>query len=215
MAGHHRHDRQRVQDAAVDQHPIALHHWSKQAWNRRRGAHRLVQAAFLEPDFLLVGQVGGDGGVGNAQVFDVDFTDDFANLAKHLLAANRPQAEADVHQPQHIQVVQAFDPLPVFLELAGRVDAADHGAHGAPGNAGDVVAATFKFLDDPDMRIATCASGTQDQRYSFAHVVPLIVGLPPYARSDLAGTGLTLLIQDPAALSCGRTVKARTIDLIL
>ena len=30
-----------------------------------------MQTAFLEPDFLLVGEVGGDRGVGDAQVFDV------------------------------------------------------------------------------------------------------------------------------------------------
>ncbi|MNF39012.1 hypothetical protein D3C84_199760 [compost metagenome] len=169
MARHHRHDRQRVEDAAVHQHAVALHHRGEQAGNRRRGAHGLVQAAFLEPDFLLVGQVGGNGGVGDAQVFDVDLADDLADLPEDLLASDSAQAEADIHQAQHVQVIQAFDPVAVIVELAGSIDATNHGPHGATGDTGDVVAAPFDFLDNANVGIAPGTARPQHQCDSFLH----------------------------------------------
>ena len=169
VAGDDRHDGQRVEQAAIHQHAIALHHRGEQAGDRRRGAHGLVQAALLEPDFLLVGQVGRHSGVWDAQVLDVDVTDDLANLAEDLLAANRPQAEAHIHQAQHIQIVQALDPFPVLVELACRIDAAHHRPHRAAGDAGNLVTAFFDFLDDPDMGVPTGTSRTEDQCDTFVH----------------------------------------------
>jgi hypothetical protein len=169
VAGDHRHDGQGVEQAAVDQHAFALDHRGEQAGNRRRGAHGLVQAAFLKPDFLLVGQVGGHRGKGDRQVFDIDFTNDLADLAEHLLAANRPQAEAHIEQAQHIQIVQALGPLAVVVELASGIDAAHHSAHGAAGDTGDLVAAGLQFFDDTDMRITARPPGTQHQRNALTH----------------------------------------------
>jgi hypothetical protein len=126
---------------------------SEQARDRSRSPHGLMQAAFLEPDFLLVGQVGSHRRVGNAQLFDVDLADDLADLAEHLVTANRAQAKTHVDQAQYVQVIQALDPVAVLLQLAGRVDAADHRAHGAAGDTGDVVAAPFDFLDHADVGV--------------------------------------------------------------
>jgi len=136
-----------------------------------------MQIAFLKPDFLLIGEVRGHGGVGDRQVLDVDLADDFTNLAEHLLAANRPQPETHVHQPQHVQVIQAFDPRLVLGQLARRVDPADHRAHGTAGDAGDVVAAMFELFDDADMRVTPGAPGAQDQRDAFIHVRFTVVSI--------------------------------------
>ena len=114
VAGHHRHDRQRVEQAAIDQHARALHHRGEQAGNGRRGAHGLVQVAFLEPDFLLVGEVGGHRRERDNQILDVHLAEDFANAPEDLLAAHHAQRETHVHQAQHVQVVEAFDPGAVF-----------------------------------------------------------------------------------------------------
>ena len=129
----------------------------------------MVQAALLEPDFLLIGQVRGHGRVGDAQLFDVDFANDLADLPEDLFPANGPQAKADIHQAQHVEVVQAFDPVPVFIELAGGVDPTHHCAHGAAGDAGNVVTALFDFFDDPDMGVSPGAARAQDQCNTLFH----------------------------------------------
>ena len=172
MAGYHRNNRQRVENAAVDQHPITLHHRSEQAGDRRRGAHGLVQAPLLEPDFLLVGQVGGHRCVGNAQLFDVDLTDDLADLPEHLVAPYGAQAKTHVDQAQHVEVVQALDPAAVLIELAGGIDTADHGAHRAAGDTADFIAAPFDLLDHADVRVPPCAARAKYQCHAFAHDFP-------------------------------------------
>ncbi|MCY1435810.1 hypothetical protein D9M71_519180 [compost metagenome] len=186
MAGHHRHDRQRIQQAAIHQHAVALHHRGEQAGDRRRGAHGLVQAAFLEPDFLLVDQVGGDRRVGDRQVFYIDLADNFVNLAENPLAADGTEAEADIQQAQHVEVVQAFHPVAVLAQLARRVQAADHRAHGAAGDAGNVVAAPLDFLDHADVRIAARAARPQHQRHLFRHMDS---PLPPVLTIRRGGMG--------------------------
>ena len=169
MAGDHRHDGQRVEQAAVDQHAVALHHRGKQAGNRRRGPHCLMQAAFLKPDFLLVGQVRGHGGVRDTQVFDVDLANDVANLTKHFFPTNGAQAKANVHQPQHIEIVQTLNPVAVQIKLARRVDAPHHGPHRATGNAGDVVATAFEFLNDANVGVPSGATRAQHQCNALFH----------------------------------------------
>ncbi|MNQ52994.1 hypothetical protein D3C85_670240 [compost metagenome] len=126
-----------------------------------------MQAAFLKPDLLLVGEVSGDGGVGDAQVFDVDIADDLADLPEDLFAANRAEAKTHVDQAQHIQIVETFDPVFVNVEFAGGVDPADHGTHRTAGNAGDFVTAFLDLFNDPDMGIAPGATGAQYQRDTF------------------------------------------------
>ncbi len=118
----------------------------------------MVQTTFLEPDFLLVGQVGGDRCVGNPQVFDVDFADDLADLAEDLFATDRSQPETDVDQAQDIQIVQAFDPVAVLVELAGSVNTADHCAHGP-----------FDLFDYPDMGVTAGPTRAQHQCDTFFH----------------------------------------------
>src|SRR5690554_6130891 len=170
VAGHYRHYGERVEDAAIDQHAVALHDRREQARDGGRGTHGQLQVAFLEPDFLLVGQVGGHGGEGNRQVLDVDVAKHVADAAEDLFPTNGAEAEAWVHQAQHIQIVQAFDPVAVFLQLARRIDPAHHGAHRAAGDTVDLVTPRDELLDDPDMRIAPRATRTQYQGDSLAHI---------------------------------------------
>ncbi|MCY1448329.1 hypothetical protein D9M71_649890 [compost metagenome] len=113
-----------------------------------------MQAALLEPDFLLVGEVGGHRRVGDAQVFDIDLADNLADLPEDLLAPNRPEAKAHIDQAQHVQVVQTLDPVAVLIELAGGIDATNHRAHGAAGNTGDVVASALDFFDHTNVCVA-------------------------------------------------------------
>ena len=131
-----------------------------------------MQATFLEPDFLLVGQVGGHRRVGDAQVFDVDLADDLADLPEDLLPANRAQTKTDVDQAQHVEVIQALDPVAIIVEFAGGVDPADHGAHRATGDAGDVVAAPFDLFNDTDMGIAPGSTRAQHQCDTLFHESP-------------------------------------------
>ena len=154
MARHHWHDRQRVENAAIHQHAIALHHRGKQAGNCRRSPHGLVQATFLEPDFLLVGQVGGHRRVGDAQLFDIDLADNLADPSEDLFSTNRPQAKTDVHQTQYVEVIQALDPVAILLEFASGINATHHRAHGATGDAGDVVATPLDLFNNANMGIA-------------------------------------------------------------
>ncbi|MCY1513802.1 hypothetical protein D9M68_483170 [compost metagenome] len=112
-----------------------------------------MQAAFLEPDFLLVGQVGGNGGIGNAQVLDIHFADYVADAPEDFLAADGAEPEADVQQAQHIEVIQAFGPFAVVAQLAGGVDTAHHRPHGTAGDAGDFVAACLDLLDHANVRV--------------------------------------------------------------
>ncbi|MOA17883.1 hypothetical protein D3C78_1381560 [compost metagenome] len=91
-------------------------------------------------------------------MFDVDLADDLADLPEDFLATNGAQAKTHVHQAQHIEVVQAFDPVAVIVEFAGGINATDHRAHGAAGNTGNVVATAFNFFDDPNMGIAPGAT---------------------------------------------------------
>ncbi|MCY1438182.1 hypothetical protein D9M71_543720 [compost metagenome] len=128
-----------------------------------------MQATFLKPDFLLVGEVGGHCGVGDAQFFDIHFADDLADLPEDFLATDRPQAKAHIHQTQHVQVVEALDPVAILLELARRIDAANHRPHGATGDTGDVIAATFQFFDHPNVRIPASSARAQYQCHAFAH----------------------------------------------
>ena len=134
-----------------------------------------MKAAFLEPDLLLVGQVGGHRRVGDAQLLDIDFANDLADLPKHLVATNGTKAEADIDQTQYVQVIQAFDPVAVFIQFARRVYSPDHRAHRAAGNAGDLVAAPFDFLDHAYMGIAPSAPRSQHQCYTFAHDLPRLL----------------------------------------
>ena len=130
MRRHHRHNRQRIKQAAVNQHAIALTYRGKQTGNRRRGAHGLMQTARLKPHFLLVGQVGGDGGKGYRQIFDVDIAEYLADSPEHPLTANRAQgAKADIQQADHIQVIQTGHPLAVISQPTGSVNATHHRAH--------------------------------------------------------------------------------------
>ena len=128
-----------------------------------------MQAALLKPDFLLVGEVGGDGGVGDAQVLDIDFTDHIADLAEDLFTANRSKPEADIHQAQHIEVVQALNPVPVHVQFAGGVNPAHHRAHRATGDTGDFIAAAFQLFNHADMGIAPGTAGAQYQCNTFFH----------------------------------------------
>ncbi|KFJ91320.1 hypothetical protein JF55_12970 [Pseudomonas sp. 1-7] len=169
VAGDHRHDWQRVEQAAVDQHALALDDRGEQAGNRRRGAHGLVQAAFLEPDLLLVGEVGGDGGEGDRQLFDVDLADYVVDAPEHPLTANGAQVEADVEQAQHVEIIQAFRPLAVLRQLARREDATDHRTHRTAGDTADFIAARLQLIDHADMRIAARTSRAQYQRHFLAH----------------------------------------------
>ncbi len=99
--------------------------------------------------------------------------EDLVDLAEHPLAADRAEAEADVEQAQHVEVIQAFHPLAVLAQLAGGVDAADHRAHGTTGDAGDLIAACLEFLDHADARVAARTAGAQYQGDLFAHLQPL------------------------------------------
>ncbi|MCY1432680.1 hypothetical protein D9M71_486870 [compost metagenome] len=175
-----------------------------------------MQAAFLEPDLLLVGQVGSHGRVGDRQVLDVDFAEKGANPPEDPFAANRPQREADVEQTQHVQIVQGFHPAPVHRQLAGGIDATDHCAHRAAGDAGDLVAARLQFLDHADMCIAPCSAGAEHQCDTLAHddspifcrtgaaTVPLdtaqlIAGLLFFSMAPISMAGLALwcLLESP------------------
>ena len=169
VAGHHRDDGQRIKQTAINQHAIALHHRGKQAGDGRRGAHGLVQAAFLKPDFLLMGQVGGDGGIRDAQVFNIDLADNVANLPEDSLATNGPEAKTHVHQAQYIQIIQALNPVAVLVKLAGGINPAHHGAHRTTCNAGNLVTPAFELFNDPDVGIAPRASGAQYQCNTFFH----------------------------------------------
>ncbi|MNI00507.1 hypothetical protein D3C73_533070 [compost metagenome] len=131
-----------------------------------------MQAAFLEPDFLLVGQVGGNRGVGDTQIFDVDLADDLADLSEDFLATDRPQTKTDVHQTQHVEIIQALDPVAVVIEFAGGVDPAHHRAHGASGDTGNVIAAPFDLFNDPDMCITPGSTRAQYQCDTLFHGSP-------------------------------------------
>ncbi|MCY1373979.1 hypothetical protein D9M69_612870 [compost metagenome] len=128
-----------------------------------------MQAALLEPDFLLVGEVGGDRRVGNGEVFDVDFADYLADAPEDLFATDGAEAKTHIQQAQYVEIVQALGPFAILPELARGVDAAHHGAHGAAGDTGDLVAARLDFLDYPDMRVTTRAPRSQYQCHAFAH----------------------------------------------
>ena len=101
-----------------------------------------------------MGEVGGNSGVGDTQVFNIDFADDIADLAEDFFTTNRPQAKAHIHKSQHIEVIQALNPVAILVKLAGRVNSAHHRAHGAAGDTGDVIAAAFEFFDHANMGIA-------------------------------------------------------------
>jgi hypothetical protein len=106
--------------------------------------------------------------VGDAQVFDVDFADDLADLPEDLFAANRPQAKTHVHQTQHVEVSR----LSIQLRYSSSLPphrSTDHRAHGTTGDAGDVVTASFDLFDDADMGIAPGATGAQYQCDTLLH----------------------------------------------
>jgi hypothetical protein len=102
--------------------------------------------------------------------------DDLADLPEDLFPTNRSQAKTDIHQAQHVEVIQALDPVAILIEFAGGVDSADHCAHGTTGNAGDVVAAFFDFLNDADMGIAPGSTGAQHQCDTLFHDRPRLNG---------------------------------------
>src|SRR5690606_15353576 len=129
MTGDHRNDRQWIEQTTIDQHARALHDGAEQAGNGCRSAHGLMQAAFLEPDFLLIAQVGGYRREGNGQFLNADFTEDVANLAEDLFTANGAKAKAHIKQAQDVQIIKAFAPLAVLVEFSGRIDAADYCTH--------------------------------------------------------------------------------------
>ncbi len=127
---HHRDNRQRVEQTAVNQHTMALLHRREQAGNRRRRAHGLMQTAALKPDFLLIGQVGRHRGKRDTQVLDLHFAENLANTAKYPFSANGAEiAEADIQQPNHIQIIQPGDPVPVVGQPAGSMDPPHNRAH--------------------------------------------------------------------------------------
>src|SRR5690606_6153859 len=104
------------------------------------------------------------------KILDVDLTDDFVNLAEDLFPTNGAEAKAHIEQAQHIEIIQAFRPLAVFAKFSSGVDAANHGAHGAAGNAPDLIATGLQFLDHADMRIAARAPRAENQGYFLAHL---------------------------------------------
>ena len=178
MGGDHRHNRQRIEQATVHQYPVALAYRGKQARDGCRGAHGLMQAALLEPDFLLIAEVRGDRSEGDRQSLDTLLADDLTDPAEYPFTADRAHvAESDIQQANHVQVIEPGDPFAIFCQLAGGIHAAYHGAHGTPGNAVDLVTATFQLLYHPDMGITPRSATSQYQRHSLRHRVSCCISM--------------------------------------
>src|SRR5690606_11274334 len=129
----------------------------------------------LKPNLLLVGKVGGNSGEGDRQILDIERAKHVPDAPEDFLPTYRAKAEARVHQPQHVEIVEGFNPGAVFVQLAGGIDPANHCAHGATGDTRNLVTPFRQFFDDPDVRISTRTSGAQYQRDFFAHAFLLLI----------------------------------------
>ncbi len=160
-----RRDRQRIEQPAVDEQPALVMVRADQRRNRDRGADRVEQRALGEPHLALLVEIDRDGRVRNRQFLDVRVADEVAQHADDAVALDEAAAgEGPVEQAQHVQALQRLHPVRVALQLAGRVDAADQGAHRAARDRADRVAARFQFLDHADVRVAARAAGAEHER---------------------------------------------------
>ena len=67
------------------------------------------------------------------------------------------------HAP-HVVLLHRTDPIPVLVELVGRVHAADERAHRTAGNRFDAESLHEKFFDDADVRVTARAAGAEYER---------------------------------------------------
>ena len=160
-------DRQRREQAAVDQLAAVHDRRREQARDRERCAQRLPQRAAAQPDHALAHQVDRDRDEGDRQAFDVRVADHFAHRRDQAMAveqaaiAQRRIAE----QAQERAAVQRLDAGAEFGELAGREHAADQRAAGTAGDRCDPQTARLDRLDHPDLRQPARAAGAQRQRH--------------------------------------------------
>ena len=129
-----------------------------------------MQAALLEPDFLLIGEIRRHSGKGDIQLLDIDLTDDLADTTKHPFATNGAEvAKTDIQQPDNIQVIQPGNPVAILLQVASRMNTTHHGAHRATSDTGNFITTPFDLLDHANVRITTCTAAAQHQCYSLPH----------------------------------------------
>src|SRR5690606_41675497 len=70
VSGNGRNNRQRIQQCPRNQCPTIEHQGSNNTRNCDGGANRLIQPAFLKPDFFVGEEVGGDSGERDGKIFN-------------------------------------------------------------------------------------------------------------------------------------------------
>ena len=162
--GRDRCHRQRIEDAAVGEQPAVEHVRDDHPGNRDRRADRRVHRTALQPHRLAGDQIGGHRGVRDRQLLDRDLAEDVAHGVEDLLGAQHTRrGDRRVEQPQHRALRQRLGPVGEFVQLAGRVQAADERAHRRPGDPDDVVAAVTQLVDHSDVGVPASSSAAEGQ----------------------------------------------------
>ena len=155
---------QGIEDAAVDEPPVGLTEGAEEHRDGDGGADGVEQAAMVELHFFTARDVGGKGGVGQGEVFDVDVGQQAGEFADEAVAFDQTvAAQAEVGQLPHLAAIPGAEPLFAGFEAAGGVHGADEGTHGAAGKRGDVVAVCEECFDDSDVGDAACSAHGEDE----------------------------------------------------
>ena len=163
-----RRDRQRRQQAAVDQFAAVHDMRREQARDRERGAQRLPQWPLSQPHLALPDQVDRDRGELDRQCFDHRIADHLAHGIDQTRAAQQAGSTDDrIDQAQEIGAIHALQRLAEVAELACREHAADQRAARGTGDRDDVETARIQRLDHADLRQAARTAGAERERDLF------------------------------------------------
>ena len=162
-------DRQRRQQAAIDQFAAMQLERGEHAGDRERRPHRVPQVAAAQPDLALAQQVHRDRGEFDRQVLDARLADHLAQRPHQAVAGEqRRPAEARIEQPQHRPARGAQHPVAQVGQFAGRARTADQRPARRAGDRHDAHAARLQGLDHPDLRQPARAAGAEHQRHGLA-----------------------------------------------
>ena len=151
--------------AAVGQQPAAEDDGCHEAGQGDGGPDRGSDRPRPEPVLLARHEVGCHRGEPHRQVFDPYVAEDVVHPGEDLLGPDGAgSTRTEVEQAEHVPMREAAHPLRVGSQSARRVEPSDERAHGAAGDADDLVAALLQDLEDADVGVPAGAAATERHR---------------------------------------------------
>ncbi len=169
MSGNGRNNRQRIQQCPINQYPTIEHQGGNNTRNCDGGANRLIQPAFLKPDFFVGEEVGGDSGERDGKIFNTGVAENIAHHRKDFIATDSAhRGKRHIQQFQYIKLPEAGHPVLVLLQFTRSIHAAHQGTHGTTRDRNDPVTSLFQNLDRANVGVASRTTTAKGERNSLS-----------------------------------------------